>query len=135
MHLLVARAKKAATKSYAPYSHVNVGAAILLKDGSVFSGSNVENASYGLTNCAERSAIFVGLSAHGPDHFRVIAVAIAGKGTNEFAPCGACRQVLSEFADHTIVIYQHGRTLKRTSLKDLLPQSFNLRARVTADKS
>jgi cytidine deaminase len=93
---LLREAREAAEASYSPYSHFPVGAALLCKDGTVFTGTNVENRSFGLTNCAERSAIFSAISA-GNGEFAAIAVSTPGSDT-AVAPCGACRQVLSEFA-------------------------------------
>ena len=96
MSELLERARRAAETSYSPYSHFPVGAALLCQDGTVFTGANVENRSYGLTNCAERSAIFSAVSA-GKRDFAAIAVSTPSSEA-AVAPCGACRQVLSEFA-------------------------------------
>jgi cytidine deaminase len=125
--LLLKKAKEAISKSYAPYSHVHVGAAILTTRGRVYTGSNVENSSYGLTICAERSAVFSGISKEGPQNFRLAAIAVAGRGIRQVAPCGACRQVLAEFESATTVLYQRGRRFVETSLHELLPDSFNLK--------
>jgi cytidine deaminase len=93
-----------APRAYAPYSRFHVGAAILLEDGSVVTGVNVENRSYGLTNCAERSALFAAVSA---GHLKFRAIAIATPDSDyPVSPCGACRQVLSEFmAPETPVVF------------------------------
>ena len=91
---LLELARQAAEASYSPYSDFRVGAALLCKDGEVFTGTNVENRSYGLTNCAERSAIFSAVSA-GKREFRAIAVSTPDS-EQAVAPCGACRQVLRE---------------------------------------
>ena len=97
---LVKLAIKAMEKAYAPYSHCKVGAALLAKDGKVYIGCNVENASYGATNCAERTAFFKAIS-EGEREFSKIAIAGGYKGiiTEAFMPCGVCRQVMSEFCD------------------------------------
>ena len=115
--------------SYAPYSGFRVGAALLTADGKVFCGANIENASYSLTCCAERSALFAAVSA---GYREFDAIAIAG-GTNgeitEFCPpCGACRQALSEFsADGTLgVVLYNGKQEKELPLSALLPISFSL---------
>jgi cytidine deaminase len=91
---LLQHAAKALENSYAPYSRFRVGAALLTEDGQVFTGCNVENASYGLSNCAERTAVFKAVS-NGKKSFR--AIAIVSDRTNPVYPCGACRQVLREF--------------------------------------
>jgi cytidine deaminase len=92
---LFSKALETASRAYAPYSHFRVGAALLLSDGSVVTGVNVENRSYGLTNCAERSAVFAAVSA-GHRSFKAIAIATPD-ADYPVSPCGACRQVLSEF--------------------------------------
>jgi cytidine deaminase len=92
---LLARAREAAARTYSPYSLFPVGAALLCDDGSVVTGANVENRSYGLTNCAERSAVFAAVSA-GKLGFKAVAV-FCPASENPVPPCGACRQVLSEF--------------------------------------
>jgi cytidine deaminase len=117
---LMALAQKACRKAYAPYSHYKVGAALLGKSGQVYLGCNVENASYGLTCCAERNAVFSAVSA-GETEFEAIAVATRNGGS----PCGACRQVLSEFApDLKIYIAGKDGRIKTTSIKKLLPGAF-----------
>lgn len=115
--------------AYAPYSNFHVGAALLCKDGEVFVGANIENASFGLTNCAERSALFAAAS-RGKREFE--AVAIVGGKNGEIAefctPCGACRQALAEFsADGGLrVILFDGKNEKELALAALLPESFSL---------
>lgn len=93
---LLAAAHAAATHAYAPYSGFRVGAALLLDSGAIITGVNVENASYGLTLCAERSALVRAIAEHGPQ-IRIRAVAIANLNQSPSPPCGACRQVLAEF--------------------------------------
>jgi cytidine deaminase len=121
---LMAEAVKARKRAYAPYSRFAVGAALLAKDGSVYLGCNVENASYGLTICAERNAVWKAVS-EGVTEFTAIAVtARDGLGA---PPCGSCRQVLHEFAPDALVYWRdaRGRILKR-KLTELLPDAFNL---------
>lgn len=121
---LMAEAVKARKRAYAPYSRFAVGAALLAKDGSVHLGCNVENASYGLTICAERNAVWKAVS-EGVTEFAAIAVtARDGLGA---PPCGSCRQVLHEFAPNALVYWRdaRGRILKR-KLTELLPEAFNL---------
>ncbi len=122
---LIAAARAAARRAHAPYSKYRVGAAVLTERGVVVTGCNVENASYGLTNCAERVA--VGAAVAGGAR-RILAVAIAASGPRAPTPCGACRQVLAEFAGPDTPVYV---TLTRTNasvagyrLGDLLPHAF-----------
>lgn len=121
---LYKEAEEARKNAYAPYSGFQVGAALLTENGSIYRGVNVENASYPLTNCAERSAVFAAVSG-GERHFTAIAIC-GGKGTDTKVPCypcGACRQVLSEFCDKDFpVILSDGVY----TLGELLPYSFQL---------
>ena len=125
---LVKNARAAAGRAYAPYSGFRVGAAILATNGKVFTGCNVENASYGLTVCAERSAVLAAVGA-GAREFKAIAV-VGGRDEPAF-PCGACLQVLAEFCgpdlDILLVPIRKTRVPLRVKLKDLLPRSFALR--------
>lgn len=115
---LIRKAHAAREHAYAPYSRFTVGAALLTKDGDVFTGANVENASYGMTICAERAAIFTAVS-QGYRAFE--AIAIVGTPGAAISPCGACRQVLSEFGDDVRII-REGRD--DVLLRDLLPEAF-----------
>jgi cytidine deaminase len=96
-------AKAAAEHAYAPYSQFKVGAALRFDDGETVTGCNVENASYGLTSCAERNALFSAVSARGADR-RILAIAVANLNGAASAPCGACRQVLAEFVDSQAMV-------------------------------
>lgn len=114
--------------SYSPYSDCKVGAALLTKNGKVYTGTNIENAAFGPTVCAERVAVFKAVS-EGERDFSKIAV-VGGKGgiiNGIFAPCGVCRQVLREFCedDFTILLGETENSFKTVVLKDLLPLSFN----------
>jgi cytidine deaminase len=122
---LMAEARRARRMAYAPYSRFPVGAALLTTSGRVFHGCNVENASYGLTTCAERSAVFAAVGA-GEKHFAAIAVtAREGHGA---PPCGSCRQVLQEFAPGMWVYWRDGRgRLLKQRLRALLPKAFEFR--------
>ncbi len=100
---LFAEARATAARAYSPYSEFQVGAAILLESGDVFSGCNVENGSYGLTNCAERTAVFSAVAELGPD-IRIRAVAVVSLQRALVYPCGACRQVVSEFSDPSVPV-------------------------------
>lgn len=114
---LIDRAVAARDRAYSPYSRLTVGAALLARDGRVFTGCNVENASYGLTICAERAAVFAAVAA-GAREFDAIAIA----SESGLTPCGACRQVLAEFAPTlpVTIVDGHGAT-SRTTLDVLLP--------------
>lgn len=122
---LMDRARDAARRAYAPYSRYQVGCALATEVGGLFTGCNVENASYGLTICAERSAIFSAVAAEGPG-MRVARLAVIALG-NEFPPCGACRQVILEFAaaETPVAFLQNGRLVSKT-IAELLPASFQL---------
>jgi cytidine deaminase len=123
-HKLIAAAKAAQRNAHAPYSKFHVGAALLTKSGKVYTGVNVENASYGLTNCAERVAIGKAVS-EGHRQFQAIAVVAP---SNALSPCGACRQVLAEFGE-MVVICADSRNTKRLHihlLSELLPHTFKL---------
>ena len=123
---LALRAREAALRAYAPYSKFKVGAALLAEDGRIFTGCNVENASYGLTNCAERTAVFKGVSEGAT---RFTALAVAG-GEGEVAmPCGACRQVLAEFLPPEApvrCVTLDGAVVRDFTVGALLPGTFRL---------
>jgi|SRR5262249_44431896 len=122
---LVAAAKRAQANAYAPYSNFRVGAAVLLENGDLFLGCNVENASYGLTNCAERTAIFSAVSALGPKRVRIRAVAVVNDRNVACSPCGACRQVISEFGPNADIFYLGPQGIQRSSMRELLPHCFS----------
>jgi cytidine deaminase len=121
---LFAAARLASTKAYAPYSKFKVGAAILTQGGKVYTGCNVENASYGLCNCAERTAIFSAV-ASGEKPLRLACVSVYTPTPNPTAPCGACRQVIFEFGPMTRVISTcKGPGKLDHTIAELLPQAF-----------
>lgn len=119
---LLAAAVAARQRSYSPYSHFAVGAALSTAAGDVFAGANIENASYGLSMCAERVAIYHALSR---GHSAFVAVAVSGPDGVLAMPCGACRQVLFEFGPAMDVIYADAGELKVTPLAALLPGAFS----------
>jgi cytidine deaminase len=121
---LIAAAKRAFENAYAPYSKFRVGAAMLLENGQIFTGCNVENASYGLTNCAERTAIFSAVSALGGKQVRIRAIAVLNDREAACSPCGACRQVISEFGPEAEVFYLGPEGIQHNSMRDLLPDCF-----------
>ncbi|HPJ00439.1 MAG TPA: cytidine deaminase [Enterococcus sp.] len=110
-------------KAYVPYSHFPVGACLVTKDGKAYQGLNIENASYGLSNCAERTAIFKAIS-EGEREFQHLVV--AGHTPEPIAPCGACRQVIAEFcqADMPVTLVGDDGITKETTVGELLPYSF-----------
>ena len=119
---LVAEARSARANAYAPYSRFAVGAALLCESGRVYSGANVENASYGLTICAERAAAFAAASA---GERRFLALAVATDAPSPTPPCGACRQVLREFAeDLSIYLAGAAAAIETQTLAALLPHPF-----------
>ena len=126
---LLKTAIEARENAYVPYSHFAVGAALLAKSGKVYRGCNVENAAYGPTNCAERTAFFTAVCA-GEREFEALAICggPVGKPVSELcAPCGVCRQVIREFCpdDFPIVLTTDGTKLYETTLAELLPLSFS----------
>jgi cytidine deaminase len=122
--------ERAATKvmknAHAPYSNFHVGAAILLTNGRIFSGCNVENASYGMTNCAERTAIFSAVAALGPG-IEIAAVAVVNDHGAACSPCGACRQVIYEFGPNAIVFFRGATGPRQALITKLLPEGFRLK--------
>jgi cytidine deaminase len=122
-------AADAAAHAYAPYSHFYVGAALLLDDGSIVTGCNVENMSYGLTSCAERNALFRAISEGGPGR-RIRAIAIANRNGAASPPCGACRQVMSEFVTADAIVCFPGEQGPETRpFAELFPFGFALEPR------
>ncbi|MDP8267850.1 MAG: cytidine deaminase [Candidatus Tenebribacter davisii] len=120
---LIEAAKKVSKNAYVPYSGFHLGAALLTKSGKIFTGCNVENASYGLTNCAERTAIFKAVSEGETEFTELVIYSDTDK---LFYPCGACRQVISEFSsDLKITIISLTDELE-TDIATLLPHGFNL---------
>lgn len=119
---LIDRAIVAREKTYSPYSHFGVGAALVCEDGSIYEGCNIENASYGLTNCAERTAIFKAVS-EGRTKFKALAVVADTEGP--CAPCGACRQVMGEFNILIIIMGNLKGDIEVVSTEALLPFSFS----------
>ena len=121
------RLEQAATRvmrnAHAPYSKFRVGAAIMLTNGRIFSGCNVENASYGLCNCAERTAIFTAVAEMGPK-IEIQAVAVTNDRGMACSPCGACRQVIYEFGPNATVFFQGTDGPKQAHIKELLPEGF-----------
>ncbi len=123
--ILIENAKKVMKNAYSPYSNVKVGAALLADSGEIFTGCNVENASYGLTICAERVAIGCAISS-GDREFDTLA--IVNSTERNFTPCGACCQVLAEFAPELKLILVNSKgDIKRTDLKTIFPESFSLK--------
>ena len=117
---LIAKAMEAREKAHAPYSHFAVGAALLAKSGRVYTGCNVENASYGLSICAERAAVFKAVS-EGEQDFEAIAIVTE----NGVTPCGACRQVLMEFGeDIQVIVADETGGYRVFGLQELLPEAF-----------
>ena len=121
---LIAAAREARELAHAPYSGFRVGAALLADDGAIFTGANVENSSYSLTSCAERNAVF---AAVGEGRREFVAIAIVADG-EAVPPCGACRQVLSEFApDIPVILLDKHAQQRILTLTNLLPEPFSAR--------
>lgn len=113
---------KVRENAYSPYSHFAVGAALLCEDGTLYEGCNIENASYGLTNCAERTAIFKAVSE---GHIKFKALAVVADTEGPCAPCGACRQVMAEFKIPLIIMGNLMGNIKIVTIEELLPFSFS----------
>ncbi len=127
---LLRAARKVMKNAYAPFSQFRVGAAILTSKGRVFAGCNVENSSYGMTNCAERTAIFSAIAKDGPE-LEIQAVAVVASPNCDHgvpcSPCGACRQVIYEFGPRAVIFYQGEKGPKQSLITDLLPEGFRLK--------
>lgn len=121
---LIEKAIEAKENAYVPYSNFRVGAALFTKSGKIYTGCNIENVSYGATNCAERTAVFKAVS-EGEKEFQ--AIAINGDNGDYLPPCGICRQVLSEFADDSlkVILANSAEDYKVISLGELLPGTFS----------
>jgi cytidine deaminase len=122
---LLRSAQKAMKNAHAPYSKFRVGAAILTTSGKIFAGCNVENASYGMTNCAERTAIFSAVAELGPK-MEIRAVAVTNDKGVPCSPCGACRQVIYEFGPEAIIFFEGASGPKQSPITELLPEGFRL---------
>jgi cytidine deaminase len=123
---LTEAARKAMKNAYAPFSNFKVGAAILTSKGHIFTGCNVENSSYGMTNCAERTAIFSAVAKDGPD-LEIVAVVVVNAQGVPCSPCGACRQVIFEFGPRAVIYYQGKKGPKQSLITELLPEGFRLK--------
>jgi len=125
LQTLFLKSKRAHKKAYAPYSGFHVGAAVLLTNGKIYSGCNIENASYGGTVCAERVAIFKAFTEN-PSHIKIRAVVVFTSQDEPWPPCGFCRQVISEFADKKTEVYlANSRGIVRKFLfKNIFPHAF-----------
>jgi cytidine deaminase len=122
---LLQSARKVMKNAHAPYSKFRVGAAVLLSNGKIFSGCNVENASYGMTNCAERTAIFSAVAHLGPK-IEIQAVSVVNDDGVPCSPCGACRQVIYEFGPNATIFFQGKSGPKQAHITELLPEGFRL---------
>jgi cytidine deaminase len=123
---LLAAARAAMKNAHAPYSNFRVGAALLTTAGKVFGGCNVENASYGMTNCAERTAIFSAVASLG-SKMEIEEIVVVNNHNVPCSPCGACRQVIYEFGPKAIVHFQAADGPKTLSISELLPEGFRLK--------
>lgn len=127
-HRCIALAKQAVANAYAPYSHFAVGACVMCRDGRFFQGANIENASYGLTNCAERSALFAAYS-NGLRQTDICCMAIAAKQAKPISPCGACRQVMAELLTADTPVFLIGeQEVRQVRVSELLPNAFSKEA-------
>jgi cytidine deaminase len=123
---LLRAARKVMKHAHAPHSNFRVGAAFLTTKGELFVGCNVENASYGLTNCAERTAIFSAVAELGPK-IEIRSIAVVNDQGLPCSPCGACRQVIYEFGPDATVLFQGKKAWKKSHITELLPEGFRLK--------
>ena len=123
---LLAAGRRAMKNAYAPFSHFRVGAALLTSKGQTFAGCNVENSSYGMTNCAERTAIFSAIAKSGPK-LNIRAIAVVNDQDVPCSPCGACRQVIYEFGPEAIVFFKNSNGWTEARITELLPEGFRLK--------
>lgn len=132
---LIRLAKVAQEKSYSPYSQFAVGAALLTEDGDIFTGCNIENISYGLSTCGERTAVFKMISEKG-GNAKIKAIAVTTKADIPCSPCGACRQVISEFSNpEAIIIYKGEKDYVTMTLSQILPGAFTEFKAISQDGS
>ena len=124
--LLLDEAINAATQAYAPYSNYHVGSALITADDHLVTGCNVENASYGLSMCAERNAIFRAVAEFGKD-VRPLVLAVLRENAIPISPCGACRQVMMEFNPDMTVVYRSSDGIEQHTVRELLPNAFVIR--------
>jgi cytidine deaminase len=117
-------AREAVKNAYAPYSEFRVGAAVLTERDNIFSGCNIENASYGLTICAERAAIYSAVANEGGNNMKIRAICVVNDKDSTCSPCGACRQVIYEFGPNAIVIFKGRDGLISAHANELLPDGF-----------
>ena len=118
-------ARAALNRAYAPYSKFRVGCALLTEAGNTYAGCNVENASYGLTICAERAAVCAAVAAEG-ERMKIVALAVLNGNDAPCSPCGACRQVIFEFGPNALVLYQGKSGVEQALASELLPAGFKL---------
>ncbi|HTW23312.1 MAG TPA: cytidine deaminase [Candidatus Baltobacteraceae bacterium] len=123
---LLAAARAAMRNAHAPYSNFKVGAALRTTKGKIFAGCNVENASYGMTNCAERTAIFSAVASLGPK-IEIAEIVVVNNHNVACSPCGACRQVIYEFGPNALVHFESAGGPKTLPITDLLPEGFRLK--------
>ncbi len=122
---LTLAAEEILVNAYAPYSQFKVGAAVLTKQGNIFTGCNVENVSYGLSICAERNAIANAVANEGGNHLEIIAIAVANNRQIACSPCGACRQVIQELGQGAVVIFRNESDWQTSAITEMLPQGFS----------
>ena len=119
---LIAEAKRVREFAYCPYSNFAVGAAVLGESGAIYGGCNVENASYSMTNCAERTAIYKAISAGEQE---ILALAVVAQGIEPVSPCGACRQVIAEFRIPHILMANLADDVREMTLEEIIPGAFS----------